>query len=115
MNEIISKAVFSGLGFASLTGEAIRKTAQDLVKRSKLSEAEGKRLVKDFQRRSVVTERAMKRNVDAAVRKALKQLDLERIPHSSRSTKSTSKRQTTHAGHGHATHAAHKSHSGKSH
>ena len=108
MNEVISKAVLSGLGFASLTGEAIRKTAHDLVKRSKLSEEEGKRLVKNFQRRSVVAERSLKKNVDAAVKKALKQLDLERIPHA-KGEKTSTKRKTTHARHGHASHA------GKSH
>jgi polyhydroxyalkanoate synthesis regulator phasin len=98
MNNIISKAVLSGLGFASLTGEAIQKTAHDLVKRSKLSESEGKRLVRDFKRRSVVTERSLKKNVDAAVKKALKQLDLERIPHPNRSEKTGGKRKTTRRG-----------------
>ncbi len=111
MNDIISKAVFSGLGFAALTGEAIKKTANELVKRSKISEEEGKRLVKDFKRRSVVTERALKRNVDAAVRKALKQLDLGGPSHRGRSAKSGTKRHTSHAKHGHTTHASH----GKSH
>jgi polyhydroxyalkanoate synthesis regulator phasin len=87
MNELITKAVLSGLGFASLTGEVMRDTVNDLVKRSKLSEAEGKRLVKNLQRRSAVAERTLKKNVNAAVDKALKQLDLERIPHPSRASK----------------------------
>lgn len=95
MNEVISKAVLSGIGLASLTGEAIRKTAHDLVKRSKLSQEEGKRLVKDFQRRSVAMERTLKKNVDSAVKKALKQLDLEPIPHPKRKSRSTTKRKTT--------------------
>jgi polyhydroxyalkanoate synthesis regulator phasin len=81
MNEIISKAILSGLGFASLTQDAIRKTARDLVKRSKLSEEEGKRLVKDFQQRAAQAEKTLGKKVDTAVRKALKQFDLERIPH----------------------------------
>jgi polyhydroxyalkanoate synthesis regulator phasin len=76
MNDIISKAILSGLGFASLTREAIRGSAQELVKQSKLSQAEGKRLVKDFQRRSVRVEKALEKKVEAAVAKALKVLDL---------------------------------------
>lgn len=108
MNEVISKAILSGLGFASLTGEAIQKTAHDLVKRSKLSQEEGKRLVRDFKRRSVVAERSLKKNVDAAVKKALKQLDLERIPHRAGSAKTTTKRKTSQARHRAA-------HPGKSH
>ena len=75
MNEIISKAVLSGLGFASLARDAIHETAQDLVKRSRLTEEEGKRVVKDFQRRLVPAERALAKKVNVAVRKALKELD----------------------------------------
>lgn len=81
MNELISKTILSGLGFASLTRDAIRKTAKDLVKRSKLSEAEGRRLVKDFQQQAAHVEKVLGKKVDVAVRKALKQLDLERSPH----------------------------------
>lgn len=87
MNELISKAILSGLGFASLTQDAIRKTAKDLVGRSKLSEAEGKRLVKDFQQRAAHAEKVLEKKVDVAVRKALKQLDLKRIPHPAKHAK----------------------------
>src|SRR6185436_7943837 len=94
MNEMISKAILSGLGFASLTGDAIRQTARDLVRRSKLSEKEGKRLVKDFQRRSVHAEKSLKKNVDSAVRSTLKHLDLKPIDHPAKSAKPTRKRST---------------------
>ncbi len=77
MNETVSKAVLSGLGFASLTRDAIRETARDLVKKSKLTEDEGRRVVKEFERRLAPAERALAQKVNAAVRKALKQLDLE--------------------------------------
>ncbi len=59
MNEMISRAILSGLGFASLTRDAIRQTAQHLVKRSKLSEDEGRRLVKDFQKRSARAQKVL--------------------------------------------------------
>jgi polyhydroxyalkanoate synthesis regulator phasin len=78
MNEMISRAILSGLGFASLTRDAIRQTAQHLVKRSKLSEDEGRRLVKDFQKRSARAQKVLEKKVNVAVRKALKQVGLER-------------------------------------
>jgi polyhydroxyalkanoate synthesis regulator phasin len=75
MKEMISKAIMSGLGFASLTTEAIRETANDLVKRSKLSEAEGKRLVKEFQQRSAHVQKSFEKKVESAVHEALKHLE----------------------------------------
>ncbi len=77
MNETISKAVLSGLGLASLTADAIRATAQDLVKRSQLTEEEGKRVVKEFQTRLVEAEKVLEKKVKAGVRTALAQLDLQ--------------------------------------
>jgi polyhydroxyalkanoate synthesis regulator phasin len=75
MNEVISKAVLSGLGFASLTGDAIRQTAQHLVKQSRLTEEEGRRVVEEFQRRAAKTQKTLEKKVHAAVRNALKHLE----------------------------------------
>ena len=77
MNEVISKAILSGLGFASLTRDVIRETAQSFVKQSKLSEHEGRRLVKEFQDRSLSAQKSLEKKVNEAVRKAIKTLDLE--------------------------------------
>lgn len=77
MNETISKAVLSGIGFASLTRDAIRDTAQELVKQSRLTEEEGRRVVKEFRRRVVEAEKTLEKKVTAEVRKALKHLDLK--------------------------------------
>jgi polyhydroxyalkanoate synthesis regulator phasin len=76
MKELITKALLSGLGFASLTKEAIQKTAEDLVDQSKISEEEGRRLVKDFQRRSAKAEKGLEKKALAAVNKVLKNLKL---------------------------------------
>jgi polyhydroxyalkanoate synthesis regulator phasin len=92
MNEVISKAILSGLGFASLTGDAIRETAQALVKQSKLSEKEGRRLVKDFQQRSHGAQKTLEKKVNAAVRKALKTLDISTSARPKKKTKSSVKR-----------------------
>jgi polyhydroxyalkanoate synthesis regulator phasin len=104
MNEVISKAVLSGLGFASLTGDAIRETARDLVKQSRLTEDEGKRVVKNFQRRLAKAQKTLETNVNSAVRKALKRLDLQPA-RNGRIAKGSAKR-NSHRGRKHAARAA---------
>jgi polyhydroxyalkanoate synthesis regulator phasin len=74
--ELISKAILSGIGFANLTKEAIHKTAEDLVNQSKLSEQEGRKVVKQFQRRSANAQKSFEKHVNSAVHKALHGLDL---------------------------------------
>ena len=91
MNDVISKAILSGLGFASLTRDAIRETAQVFVKQSKLSEQEGRRLVKEFQHRSLSAQKTLEKKVDEAVRKAIKSLDLAPSSRSKKSSKSKGK------------------------
>ena len=91
MHETISKAVLSGIGFASLTRDAIRETAQDLVKRSRLTEEEGRRVVQEFQRRLEEAQKTLEEKVNTQVRKALKQLDLQ-PDHLARTAKASTKR-----------------------
>jgi polyhydroxyalkanoate synthesis regulator phasin len=76
MSDLISKALLSGLGLASLTKDAIQKTAEDLVKKSNLSEEEGRRLVKELHRRSTKAQKDMEKTVETAVNKLLKNLNL---------------------------------------
>jgi len=92
MNEVISKAILSGLGFASLTRDTIRETAQAFVKQSRLSEKEGRRLVKEFQKRSHTAQKTFEKKVDEAVRKALKTLDRTTSATRAKSAKARSKR-----------------------
>jgi polyhydroxyalkanoate synthesis regulator phasin len=79
MNDVISRALFCGLGLASLTKDAIQKTVEDLVKQSKISEEEGRRLVKDLQRRSKQAQKALEKQADAAVQKMFQDLDVKAI------------------------------------
>lgn len=76
MSDLISKALLSGLGLASLTKDAIQKTAEDLVKKSNLSEEEGRKLVKDLHRRSSKAQKDLEKTVETAVNKLLKNLNL---------------------------------------
>jgi polyhydroxyalkanoate synthesis regulator phasin len=77
MSDLFTRALLSGLGIASLTKDAMRKAAQDLVDRSKLSEEEGRRLAKDLQRRSTVAQKAIETQIETSVRKVLKRFNLE--------------------------------------
>jgi polyhydroxyalkanoate synthesis regulator phasin len=79
MSDMITKAILSGIGLASLTTEAIRKTAQDLVDQSKLSEDEGKRLVKEFEKRSKHAQKTVEKKVTDAVHKVFNELDPSKI------------------------------------
>jgi polyhydroxyalkanoate synthesis regulator phasin len=90
--ELISKAILSGIGFANLTKEAIHKTAEDLVNQSKLSEQEGRKVVKEFQRRSEQVQRTLEKKVTSAVHKALQGFDPTALNGRAKDTKSTARR-----------------------
>lgn len=79
MNDEMSRALFCGLGLASLTKDAIQKTVEDLVEQSKVSEEEGRRLASELQRRSKQAQKALKKEVDATVQKLFQNLDLAAI------------------------------------
>lgn len=75
MTNAISKVFLCGLGLASLTKDAIQRAVEDLVKQSEIPEAEGKRLVKDLQRRSMEARVALEKKVDVVVHKLFENLD----------------------------------------
>jgi polyhydroxyalkanoate synthesis regulator phasin len=75
MNDLISRAVLAGLGMAHMTKDVIQKTAEDLVNQSHLSEEEGRKLVKDWERRSAHAQKALEKKVETAVHKAFRSLN----------------------------------------
>ena len=79
MSEVMSKALLCGLGLASLTKDAIQKTVEDLVKQSKISEEEGRKVAKDLQRRSKQAQTVLEKEVDSAVHNVFQHLDLAAI------------------------------------
>ena len=79
MSDFISKALLCGLGLASLTKDTIQKAAEDLVDQCKLSEEEGRRLVKELQRRSAQAQKALEKQVNTGVHKVLENLNLLEI------------------------------------
>ena len=76
MSDLITKTLLSGLGLASLTKDAIQKTAEDLIKKSNLSEEEGKRLMKELHRKTASAQKTMEKSVESAVNKLLKNVNL---------------------------------------
>jgi len=92
MSDLISRALLCGLGLASLTKDAIRKTAEDLVDQSKISEEEGRRLVKDLQRRSTQAQKALDKKIKTAVNKVLKNMNLALVSDRPKGAKAAGKR-----------------------
>ncbi len=92
MSDVISRALLCGLGLASLTKEAIEKTAKDFVDHSKISEEEGRRLVKELQRRSTQAQKALEKTVETAVHKVLKNFNLEIIKDKPKEAKASAKK-----------------------
>jgi polyhydroxyalkanoate synthesis regulator phasin len=92
MSDLISRALLCGLGLASMTKDAIRKTAEDLVDQSHLSEEEGKKLIRDFHRRSTEAQKALEQKIETVVHKVLSNLNLGAThdrPRGARSAKAT--------------------------
>jgi polyhydroxyalkanoate synthesis regulator phasin len=101
MDNLFSRALVSGLGLASLTKEALQKSVQDLVNQSKLSEEEGRRVIKDWHRRSAQAQKAMETRIHAQVGKVLKQFNLKIVkntPQGGRTTKAAAPRNRRRSG-----------------
>jgi polyhydroxyalkanoate synthesis regulator phasin len=83
MSDLISRAVLCGLGLASLSKDAIQKTAEDFIEQSKLSEEEGRRLVKEIHRKASQIQKTLDKKVEDAVNHALRGLDVAvvKLPH----------------------------------
>jgi len=79
MGDLISRALLCGLGLASLTKDAIQKTVEDLVNQSKLSEEEGRKLVRELHQRSEKAKKSLEKNVNSAVHTIFEHLDLPAV------------------------------------
>jgi polyhydroxyalkanoate synthesis regulator phasin len=79
LKDFINKALLSGLGLASLTKDAIQKTVEELVESSNLSEAEGRKLVKELKGKANEVQKSVEKSVESAIHSALKSLNLEVI------------------------------------
>jgi polyhydroxyalkanoate synthesis regulator phasin len=92
---LISKALLCGLGLASLSKDAIQKTAADFIEQSKISEEEGERLLKELHKKAAKVQKTLDRKVEKAVNQALHGLHIAvvKVPADApKSAKKSSKR-----------------------
>jgi polyhydroxyalkanoate synthesis regulator phasin len=94
LSDLISRALLCGLGLASLSKDAIQKTAADFIEQSKISEEEGERLMKELHKRSAAAQRHLDQKVQKAVNKALRALNIAVVKLPPKARKSTAKTAT---------------------
>jgi len=76
MIDLVKKAMFTGIGVMSLTKEKVEEIAGEFVEKGKLSEQEGKTLVKDILERSEESKGEMKKQVEQMVKSTLAKMDI---------------------------------------
>lgn len=76
MIDLVKKAMFTGIGVMSLTKEKVEEIAGEFVAKGKLSEQEGKNLVKDLLERSEESKGELKKQIEAVVTSTLAKMDI---------------------------------------
>jgi polyhydroxyalkanoate synthesis regulator phasin len=76
MLELIKKALMTGVGMAAMTKEKIEELANDIAKKSKLSEKEGKKLINDLLKRSQTAKKDLESFIEKTVKKVMKSLNI---------------------------------------
>jgi polyhydroxyalkanoate synthesis regulator phasin len=76
MLDLLKKTLLTGIGIASLTKEKIEELGRKIAEENKLSEQEGKKLVKDLLTQSEEARKDMENRVEQLVKKGLKKLDV---------------------------------------
>ena len=74
MIDLIKKAMFTGIGIASLTKDKIEEIAKDFAEKGKLSEQEGKKFVDELLMRSDESKEAIRQQVDERIQVALQKM-----------------------------------------
>jgi polyhydroxyalkanoate synthesis regulator phasin len=76
MKKILKKIMYTGVGFASLTAERMKKTIDKLVSDGKISEEEGKRIIDDLKKNSEIKKEELEKKIGELSEKLLKSLHL---------------------------------------
>jgi polyhydroxyalkanoate synthesis regulator phasin len=92
LSDLISKALLCGLGLASLSKEAIQKSAKEFIEQSKISEEEGERLMKELHKKAAKVQRSLDSKVEKAVNQALKGLNIAVVKLPSKPAQAAKKR-----------------------
>ncbi|AGF79667.1 hypothetical protein UWK_03138 [Desulfocapsa sulfexigens DSM 10523] len=76
MIELVKKTLLAGVGVAALTKEKLEEVAKDFVEKGKMTEQEGKDLVKDLVTRSEESRQELQKQIGEKVEEILKKMDL---------------------------------------
>ncbi len=76
MIDLVKRAMFTGIGVMSLTKEKVEDIANEFVEKGKLSEQEGKTLVKDMLERSEESKGELKKQIELVVQSTLAKMDI---------------------------------------
>jgi len=72
MTDIIKKTLLTGIGLALKTWDEVEDLAKDMVDRGKMSEKDGRKFLKDLQKRYEETQKKLEARVEKTVKKFLK-------------------------------------------
>ncbi len=76
MIDLIKKAMFTGIGVASLTKEKVEDVVKDFIEKGKLSEAEGKKFTEDLLKKSEESKEEVRQQVEEIVNSSLDKMNL---------------------------------------
>lgn len=76
MIELIKKAMFTGIGVATLTKEKVEDLAKVFVEQGKMTEQEGKKLVDELLARSKESQEELTGRIEAVVQASAAKLDI---------------------------------------
>ena len=70
--DVLRTPILASVGAFTMAEEGIEKFAKDLVERGETSEKEGKKIVKDFRKRTTRNRKDFEKKIDDRIEKALK-------------------------------------------
>lgn len=73
MIDLIKKAVLTGVGVAALTKEKVEELSKEIVEKTKMSEEEGEKFIKEMLGRAQESKDALKKQTDQIIQKTLSQ------------------------------------------
>lgn len=79
MIELIKKAMFTGLGVASLTREKIEEIGRDFIEKGKLSQQEGEKLMDELLAKADESKQEIKKQIEERVDDILKKMNLVKV------------------------------------
>ena len=72
MIDLIKKSMLVGVGFALKTKDEMQDLAKDIIKKSKMSERDGKKFIRDLEKRYDAEKKDMEDRVEKTVKELLK-------------------------------------------